>query len=129
MSDNNEKKIIPLEEIAKHNKPDDIWFAINGKVYDVTSFLSQHPGGEEVLLEYAGGDATEPYEDVGHSETATSYLKDLYIGEGNPEELKVNAKKRNDHIDDDSETSASTKMVYFFIISVVVAFFYFKHKA
>lgn len=38
----------------------------------------QHPGGEEVLLEKAGEDATEPFEDVSHSSDArygdTSFL-------------------------------------------------------
>lgn len=33
------------------------------------SFL-QHPGGEEVLIEQAGRDATEAFEDVGHSTDA-----------------------------------------------------------
>jgi hypothetical protein len=36
------------EQVAEHNTRDDIWFAIHGKVYDVTGFLDEHPGGEEV---------------------------------------------------------------------------------
>ena len=35
------------------------------KVYDVTEFLAEHPGGEEILLETAGTDSTEAFEDVG----------------------------------------------------------------
>jgi len=42
------------EEVKKHNTKSDIWFSIGGKVYDVTKFLDEHPGGEEVLLEQAG---------------------------------------------------------------------------
>ncbi|CAG8715350.1 30299_t:CDS:2, partial [Racocetra persica] len=40
-----------------------------------------HPGGEEVLLDEAGQDATEAFEDVGHSEEALEILKGLEIGE------------------------------------------------
>ncbi len=38
------------------------------------------PGGEEVLLEHAGGDATEAFEDVGHSEDARELLNTYLIG-------------------------------------------------
>ncbi|NXL86529.1 CYB5B protein, partial [Alectura lathami] len=46
--------------------------------------LFQHPGGEEVLLEQAGRDATESFEDVGHSTDAREMLKQYYIGEIHP---------------------------------------------
>ncbi|NXK75283.1 CYB5B protein, partial [Amazona guildingii] len=46
--------------------------------------LFQHPGGEEVLLEQAGRDATESFEDVGHSSDAREMLKQYYIGEIHP---------------------------------------------
>ena len=38
------------EDVATHNTRDDIWFAVHGKVYDVTDFLDEHPGGEEVRM-------------------------------------------------------------------------------
>uniref|UniRef100_A0A915L5H4 Cytochrome b5 n=1 Tax=Romanomermis culicivorax TaxID=13658 RepID=A0A915L5H4_ROMCU len=41
---------------------------------------SQHPGGEEVLLEQAGHDATEGFEDVGHSSDAREMRKQFLIG-------------------------------------------------
>jgi len=44
------------EEIKKHNKRKDCWVVIRGKVYNVTSFLDEHPGGGEVVEE-VGGDA------------------------------------------------------------------------
>uniref|UniRef100_H3A7S6 Cytochrome b5 type B n=1 Tax=Latimeria chalumnae TaxID=7897 RepID=H3A7S6_LATCH len=43
-----------------------------------------HPGGEEVLFEQAGGDATESFEDVGHSVDAREMLTQYYIGELHP---------------------------------------------
>ncbi|KAI9837623.1 MAG: Cytochrome b5 domain-containing protein 1 [Thelocarpon superellum] len=51
-------------EIAKHNQPSDIWIVIRGKVYDVTDFAPQHPGGADLIFRYAGRDATAAYEDV-----------------------------------------------------------------
>lgn len=41
----------------------------------------QHPGGEEVLLEQAGKDATESFEDVGHSTDARDMMKRYKVGE------------------------------------------------
>ncbi|KAJ2159713.1 hypothetical protein GGF46_002838 [Coemansia sp. RSA 552] len=68
-------------DIAKHNSRDDIWIVVHGKVYDVTSFLDEHPGGEEVILEHAGIDATEAFDDIGHSEDARELLEKYYIGQ------------------------------------------------
>lgn len=118
------KPIIPLSEISKHNNVDDLWMAVNGKVYDITKFVDQHPGGEEVLVEYAGSDATGPFEDVGHSENAIEMLSDYYVGEGNPEELKVTKRKTETDL---SEDGGSNKFVILGCILVVaLAYYYFK---
>ena len=58
------------------------------KVYDVTKFLSEHPGGEEILLECAGVDATEGFEDVGHSADARELLEDYLVGDLREEDHK-----------------------------------------
>ncbi|NXQ94343.1 CYB5B protein, partial [Sagittarius serpentarius] len=73
-----------LEEVGKRNCSREAWLVIHGRVYDVTRFLEEHPGGEEVLLEQAGRDATESFEDVGHSTDAREMLKQYYIGEIHP---------------------------------------------
>uniref|UniRef100_A0ABK0LA38 Cytochrome b5 type B n=1 Tax=Rattus norvegicus TaxID=10116 RepID=A0ABK0LA38_RAT len=77
-----------LEEVAKRNTAEETWMVIHGRVYDITRFLSEHPGGEEVLLEQAGADATESFEDVGHSPDAREMLKQYYIGDVHPNDLK-----------------------------------------
>jgi cytochrome b involved in lipid metabolism len=74
------KKIVTAEELKQHNKGRDCWFAIHDKVYDVTKFLEEHPGGEEVLLEQAGGFATEAFEDVGHSTDARELMQQYEVG-------------------------------------------------
>ncbi|NWS58466.1 CYB5B protein, partial [Chunga burmeisteri] len=73
-----------MEEVGKRNCGREAWLVIHGRVYDVTRFLEEHPGGEEVLLEQAGRDATESFEDVGHSTDAREMLKQYYIGEIHP---------------------------------------------
>uniref|UniRef100_A0A8C4SVE9 Cytochrome b5 n=1 Tax=Erpetoichthys calabaricus TaxID=27687 RepID=A0A8C4SVE9_ERPCA len=67
-SSSQDKAVFTLEEVKKHNVSKNTWVIIHDKVYDVTHFLDEHPGGEEVLLEQAGGDATE------------KMLKQHYIG-------------------------------------------------
>ncbi|TPX07100.1 uncharacterized protein E0L32_010995 [Thyridium curvatum] len=67
-------------EIATHTRADDAWIIIHGKVYDVTSFLDEHPGGRDVLIESAGKDATADYDFAGHSDDATGMLRRFEIG-------------------------------------------------
>ncbi|CCH43739.1 Cytochrome b2, mitochondrial [Wickerhamomyces ciferrii] len=47
------------EIVSQHNKKDDCWVVIKGQVYDLTDFLTSHPGGQKVILRYAGKDATK----------------------------------------------------------------------
>jgi hypothetical protein len=47
-------KVFTWAEIEQHNKASDCFLVIEGKVYDITKFLADHPGGEEVLVELAG---------------------------------------------------------------------------
>lgn len=56
-------KEISLEELSKHNKPNDMWMAINNEVYDLTMYLDYHPGGFNKLMEGAGQDGTELFYD------------------------------------------------------------------
>ncbi|KAM6943503.1 cytochrome b5 type B [Xenentodon cancila] len=81
-------KYYRLEDIRVHNMSSDTWLIIHDKVYDVTSFLEEHPGGEEVLLEQAGSDATESFEDVGHSTDAREMLQQYYVGEVHMDDRK-----------------------------------------
>ncbi|XP_071513529.1 cytochrome b5 isoform X2 [Panulirus ornatus] len=81
-------KVFTLAEIAEHKKSDSCWVVIHDKVYDVTKFLDEHPGGEEVLLEQGGMDTTESFEDVGHSTDAREMMKEYYVGELAEEDKK-----------------------------------------
>jgi cytochrome b involved in lipid metabolism len=74
-------KTYTFEEVSSHNTRDDIWIIYNGKVYDVTTYLDEHPGGEEVIIDCAGGDATDAFDDIGHSDDAHAQLESLFVGD------------------------------------------------
>ncbi|KAF8559210.1 hypothetical protein OG21DRAFT_1594664 [Imleria badia] len=50
-----------LAQIAQHNTTTSCWVIIRNKVYDVTDFLFDHPGGPHVIMEFGGRDATAAY--------------------------------------------------------------------
>jgi L-lactate dehydrogenase (cytochrome) len=55
---------ISIRELGTHNKASDAWILINGQIWDVTTFAPTHPGGSEIVLTYAGQDATKAYNEV-----------------------------------------------------------------
>ncbi|CAN6675798.1 unnamed protein product [Malus baccata var. baccata] len=74
-------KLYTMQEASQHNTKDNCWVVIDGKVYDVSTYLDDHPGGDDVLLAATGRDATEDFEEAGHSKTAREEMKALCIGE------------------------------------------------
>lgn len=73
-------------EVRRYSEPDALWMILFNNVYDVTTFAASHPGGVEVLYDCGGADATEAFEDVGHSSVATQMLGPYLIGTLVPEE-------------------------------------------
>ncbi|KAL1410185.1 hypothetical protein Q8F55_004190 [Vanrija albida] len=69
-----------IDDLQAHKSRESLYMLISGKVYDVTQFLDEHPGGDEVLLEEGGRDATEAFEDVGHSDEARDMLPKMLLG-------------------------------------------------
>lgn len=84
-------KVFSAAEVAEHNTANDCWTIINNSVYDITSYIPNHPGGDEILRA-CGNDATslfterrtEDGERVGpgtpHSAAAEAQLDQLLIG-------------------------------------------------
>ncbi|PIA52822.1 hypothetical protein AQUCO_01000591v1 [Aquilegia coerulea] len=76
-----ENKIFSSAEVSKHNNSKDCWLVINDKVYDVTGFLGDHPGGGEILLKATGKDATRDFNEVhSHSSNAMTMMDKFYVG-------------------------------------------------
>jgi len=116
MGDTAESKKYSFKDVESHKDKKSCWIVINDQVYDVTKFLEEHPGGEEVLLEQAGKDATENFEDVGHSTDARTMMKDYLVGEIIDEEKTNTPEKRakkwaGDSDDNDNSSSWKTWLI------------------
>lgn len=95
------------KELAEHNTRKDAVFIIDNVVYDVTKFLDEHPGGHEVLINVAGKDASEDFDDVGHSFDAKQLMQKFVVGEVVDED-KVEVKKRTVSWEDTSTNNESS---------------------
>lgn len=77
-------KTYTLDDVAPHSGANDCWMVIAGKVYDVTSFIPNHPGGQ-AILQGCGKNATAMFtkrpDDTAHSPRAEAKLDQFYIGE------------------------------------------------
>ncbi|KAI3478692.1 hypothetical protein L1887_59329 [Cichorium endivia] len=74
-------KQIDANELKNHKSADSAWVAVDGKVYDVTEFLDDHPGGKKILLKNCGKDATEAFWTYHGEKVLEKVGKDLEIGE------------------------------------------------
>ncbi|KAL3369064.1 hypothetical protein AABB24_009724 [Solanum stoloniferum] len=77
MSD--DKKYITSEELKKHDKQDDLWISIQGKCYNVTDWVKDHPGGDIPIRSLAGQEATDAFIAF-HPGTAWKYLDKFFTG-------------------------------------------------
>ncbi len=46
-------------DVQSRNSEESCYVTIGTKVYDVTSFLDDHPGGGDLILDYGGKDVTK----------------------------------------------------------------------
>jgi 4-hydroxysphinganine ceramide fatty acyl 2-hydroxylase len=74
---------IPQADVRSHNTAKSCYVTIGTKVFDVTDFLNDHPGGGDLILEYGGKDVKDILEDEDshfHSEAAYEILEDSLVG-------------------------------------------------
>ncbi|KAJ5818794.1 hypothetical protein N7474_004385 [Penicillium riverlandense] len=74
------EKEFTMEEVAKHNKKDDLWIVVKGCVLDVTNWLDEHPGGANALFNFMGRDATEEFAMLHDDEVIPKYAGHIVIG-------------------------------------------------
>lgn len=67
------------EEVAKHNSKDDCWLIIDGKVYDVTAYVPDHPGNESIAKN-AGFDNSVGFHGEQHGESVFALVEEYRIG-------------------------------------------------
>jgi cytochrome b involved in lipid metabolism len=79
------KKGYSLDDVASHNTTGDCWMAIHGKVYDITTYLPDHPSRPEVIERWCGKEASNAYDTKikgrRHSQEADRQLETYFIGE------------------------------------------------
>ena len=83
MSVSKRSRIYTEEDLAAHKSPTSCWISRGGKVYDVTTFLADHPGGEELILDHAGQAVDEVManpDEHDHSDSAYEILGEYVIG-------------------------------------------------
>ena len=68
------------EDVEQHNTQEDCWIIVNGNVYDITNFLSIHPGGSSIVLSVAGKDATDYFNELHRPEILDEVGKEYLIG-------------------------------------------------
>lgn len=72
-----------LAEVESHNSKKSCYVTVGRNVYDVTDFVDAHPGGGDLVLDYAGMDIAEILKDEAshtHTEAAYEVLDDSLIG-------------------------------------------------
>ncbi|KAI1657641.1 Flavocytochrome c [Daldinia decipiens] len=74
------EKEFTLEEVAKHNKKEDLWVVVKGVVMDLTNWLDEHPGGPQAIMNFMGRDATEEFEMLHDDEVIPKYAPQQVIG-------------------------------------------------
>ncbi|KAG0495106.1 hypothetical protein HPP92_006100 [Vanilla planifolia] len=74
-----QRRYISSEELKRHKSPSDLWLSIQGKVYDVTDWVKDHPGGEIPLLDLAGQDVTDAFV-AHHPASAWKHLDRFFVG-------------------------------------------------
>lgn len=105
-----------------------MWITIgndgNRFVYDVTKY-KEHPGGSDIFMEYAGGDADFAFEDVGHSQNAREEMKDWLVGK-----LKVETETKKKTVVSaiPSDKSKPTLLTWpLVVLGIILGFFAMKY--
>ena len=80
-------------ELRKNCGENSLWVAIHGKVFDLTNFYMEHPGGWDIIEEVGGKDGTREYEKGDHLMESIRDLKTFYIGEYEGKKLTLQEKK------------------------------------
>ena len=96
---------ISVEELSKHDSQSDLWAAINGKIWDMTSFAPSHPGGLSIIMEYAGQDASRAYNEV-HGPSLVSRSLPTFALKGQLDESTVTDEWKNSQVANKEYTSS-----------------------
>ncbi|KAI4527468.1 Inositolphosphorylceramide-B hydroxylase [Schizophyllum commune Tattone D] len=96
-------RIFTAEDVAEHKTAESTWVTYKDRVYDITQFLPDHPGGDDIVLKYAGKAVDEIMKDPlehEHSDSAYDVLSDYQIGKLGTEETIATEEMHPDNTDE-----------------------------
>jgi cytochrome b involved in lipid metabolism len=85
-------RIFSLEDLVLQRKLGQCWIVRKGRVYNVTEFVNDHPGGDDLITQFAGmdiGNAMEDEDEHMHSESAYAVLEEYLVGKLGNDTLTV----------------------------------------
>ena len=97
-----QKSYYTVDDVSKHDRENDCWVIVHDRVYDVTTFVPKHPGGNMIRVN-AGGECTALFESY-HPLKARAVLEKFYIGD-----VVEEKKKKNDNNNNNSETKTKSE--------------------
>lgn len=85
--------VYTLKQVSDHKTEDDCWIAIDNRVYNVTKWLSKHPGGKSILFNLAGQDCSDEFR-IFHLKPNFKILKAFQIGVLHPDDYRQDTVNR-----------------------------------
>jgi cytochrome b involved in lipid metabolism len=108
-----------------HSKRFYFYLSGGAKVYDITKYLDDHPGGAEVMLDVAGQNGDEFFEDIGHSKEARNELKKYLLGSYKIDEATL-AKMKEDAEKKKSQGGSSSTLMILVVALIAIYLAYTK---
>ncbi|KAL3232484.1 Cytochrome b5 [Nakaseomyces bracarensis] len=116
-------EVYTYKQVSEHNKEGDCWIIIDGNVYDVSKFLDEHPGGDEIIFEHRGNDATGDFVDIGHSDDALKILKTLKIGTVDKNSERVAVDNRDSDMAQKANEGSGKLVIVLGLLALAVAYY------
>lgn len=106
------KAAVHRDEVAKHNTAEDCWVVLNGQAYDLSSFMSEHPGGAGIIMKYAGRDASKAFNPLHPKDIVNTLPRAMQLGPVTPAEAPAEVKQEEEEeVEDQEETPDISQMV------------------
>lgn len=80
-TEENARKDITMAELALHKSRTDAWICVEGRAYDISSYVERHPGGWLPIANLAGKDVTDAFANYHPLYVFEKLLPPFYVGD------------------------------------------------